>query len=293
MFEPVRSWSLPEHLFMVSEWSAKCTDAKDPFSCTNRLEPPPGGSPYAWTDITYLLHRFSVTWGYYVFKGREPDCEVDSQMTCKPVHQGPRTPSIWNPLPSFTDVARDRQTANVKSLNAFFRAATAGRLPAVSWIVPNDYVSEHPPNLVSAGQTYVTGLVNAVMQSPDWRSSAIFISWDDWGGFYDQVVPPKVDRNGYGLRVPGMVISPYAKRGYIDHQTLSFDAYNRFIEDDFLDGQRLNPRTDGRPDSRRNVRESNPSLKDLRRDFDFGQRPRRPVILPVCPTTDLQPTPTC
>ena len=77
---------------------------------------------------------------------------------------------------------------------------------------------------VSAGQTYVTGLVNTIMQSPDWRSTAIFFSWDDWGGFYDNVAPPPVDRNGYGLRVPGIVISPYAKRGYIDHQTLSFDA---------------------------------------------------------------------
>ena len=69
---------------------------------------------------------------------------------------------------------------------------------------------------------------------------------------------PKVDVNGYGLRVPGLVISPYAKRGYVDHQTLSFDAYVKFIEDRFLGGQRLDPATDGRPDPRPTVRENLP-----------------------------------
>jgi phospholipase C len=131
------------------------------------------------------------------------------------------------------------------------------------------------------------------MRSPDWNSTAIFLAWDDWGGFYDQVVPPGVDANGFGLRVPGIVISPYAKQGYIDHQTLSFDAYTKFIEDDFLDGERLNPATDGRPDPRPDIREDNPILGDLSSDFDFDQAPRPPLILPVCPATDLTPTPKC
>ena len=87
----------------------------------------------------------------------------------------------------------------------------------------------------------MTSLINAVMQARTGTSTAIFLTWDDWGGFYDHVVPPTVDENGYGLRVPGLVISPYAKHGYIDHQTLSFDAYLKFIEDDFLGGQRLDP----------------------------------------------------
>ena len=129
----------------------------------------------------------------------------------------------------------------------------------------------------------MTGLINAIMQSPDWNSTAIFLSWDDWGGFYDHVTPPSVDRNGYGLRVPGMVISPYAKQGLIDHQILSHDAYNKFIEQDFLGGQALNPATDGRPDPRLGVRETNPLLGDLTADFNFQQPPRAPVILPVHP----------
>ena len=85
------------------------------------------------------------------------------------------------------------------------------------------------------------------MKSPDWDSTAIFLAWDDWGGFYDHVVPPAVDQLGYGLRVPGIVISPYAKAGYIDHQTLSFDAYDKFIEDDFLNGQRIDRGATGGP----------------------------------------------
>jgi phospholipase C len=125
------------------------------------------------------------------------------------------------------------------------------------------------------------------MQGPEWSSTAIFLAWDDWGGFYDHVVPPKVDQNGYGLRVPGLVISPYAKKGYIDHQTLSFDAYLKFIEDDFLGGRRIDPKTDGRPDPRPDVRENASQLGDLTSDFDFSQQPRRPFLLPVHPPSDL------
>jgi phospholipase C len=303
MFEPNASWSLPQHLFQVSEWSARCTDPFNAFSCINALQNPNSDSAsnnandgqlhYAWTDMTYLLHKNNISWGYYVFNGTEPDCENDAAMSCAPVQQGPQTPGIWNPLPSFTDVAQDGQLGNVQTLSNFFTAARNGTLPAVSWIDPNGMVSEHPPALVSAGQTYVTGLVNAIMQSPDWSSTAIFLSWDDWGGFYDHVVPPGVDQNGYGLRVPGILISPYARTSYIDHQNLSHDAYNKFIEDDFLGSQRLNPASDGRPDPRPGVRESNPNLGDLTGEFDFSQSPRPPFTLPVCPVTTLQPRRAC
>jgi phospholipase C len=121
------------------------------------------------------------------------------------------------------------------------------------------------------------------MQGPDWSSTAIFLSWDDWGGFYDHVAPPKVDENGYGLRVPGLVISPYAKKGFIDPETLSFDAYLKLIEDDFLGGQRLDPKTDGRLDPRPDVRENASLLGNLVNDFDFTQTPRPPLILPTNP----------
>jgi phospholipase C len=122
------------------------------------------------------------------------------------------------------------------------------------------------------------------MLSSDWSSTAIFLTWDDWGGFYDHVPPPTVDDQGYGLRVPGLVISPYAKTGYIDHQTLSFDAYLKFIEDDFLHGRRIDPHTDGRPDRRPDVRENAQILGDLRNDFDFNQPPRPPLFLSRFPS---------
>jgi phospholipase C len=300
MFEPTASWSLPAHLFMVSEWSAYCARHADPSSCINALQHPasppdflhyrflaPGQPDYAWTDLTYLLHKYGVSWRYYVFQGSEPDCQSDAAMSCGLVRQVPRTPGIWNPLPYFDTVKQDQQLGNIQSLSNFYAAAKTGTLPAVSWINPNGRVSEHPPALVSAGQTYVTGLINAIMRGPDWSSTAIFVSWDDWGGFYDHVRPPLVDQNGYGLRVPGLVISPYARAGYIDHQTLSHDVYVKFIEDVFLGGQRLDPNTDGRPDPRPNVRENAPQLGDLASEFNFSQPPLPPVLLPVDPHTDL------
>jgi phospholipase C len=203
------------------------------------------------------------------------------------VLQNAKTPGIWNPLPYFDTVRNDGELGNIQSVEKFLEQAKKGSLPAVSWIVPSGDVSEHPPGLVSKGQTFVTTLINAVMSGPNWKDCAIFLSWDDWGGFYDHVVPVTVDQNGYGLRVPAMVISPYARSGFIDHQTLSFDAYVKFIEDDFLGGRRLDPKTDGRPDPRPGVRESASQLGDLRGDFDFDRPARTPLNLPEHPKTNL------
>jgi phospholipase C len=298
MFEPTTSWSLPAHLFMLSAWSATCRANADPESCSSEIEtppyrpdyqealappnqPPPITTPdYTWTDLTYLLHARNVTWAYYIEGGNEPDC-ADDQMVCPPILQSARTPGIWNPLPWFDTVRDDNQLGNVQDLSNFLAAATNGTLPAVSWIVPNAADSEVPPASIRRGQAHVTTLINTVMQGPDWNSTAIFLAWDDWSGFYDHVVPPVVDDNGYGLRVPGLLISPYARRGLIDHQVLSFDAYLKFIEDRFLGGQRLDPATDSRPDSRPDVREAESQLGDLRSEFDFTQAPLPPLVLPV------------
>jgi len=288
LFEPVNSWSLPAHLYLVSEWSASCTGMGNPMSCSSNNElpalppdfgPAPHRQPdYPWTDLTYLLHRRHVSWSYYVQPGREPDCETGA-MTCTYKAQDPGTPGIWNPLPGFDTVKRDRQTTNIRATANLFTAAQTGRLPAVSWIIPNGIDSEHPDSSVHTGQAYVTRMINAIMHSRDWSSTAIFLTWDDWGGFYDHVAPPTVDSMGYGFRVPGIVISPYARRGFIDRQRLSHDALTRFIEDDFLGSRRLDPRTGGRPDPRPNVRERAPGLGDLVRDFNFSQRPQPPLIL--------------
>ena len=138
----------------------------------------PAGSPgtpiYAWTDLTYLLHKHHVDWGYYVVTGTEPDCEDDAAVSCAPVKQGPKTAGFWNPLPYFDTVHEDHELGKIQSVHNFYAQAKAGALPAVSWIVPSGDLSEHPPSSVSAGQSYVTSLVNAAMRGPDWSSTAIF-----------------------------------------------------------------------------------------------------------------------
>ena len=302
MFEPVKSWSLPDHLYLVSGWSAKCKNASGS-SCVNNIVRPATVAGMqeavdhalatgtadivdAWTDITWLLYLKHVSWAYYVQSGDQPDCDNDSAETCAPIAQSATTPGIWNPLPIFEDVQKDHQVKNIESLDSYFASAKAGTLPAVAWVTPSDGDSDHPPASVHQGQAYVTAVINAAMKSPEWDSTAIFLQWDDWGGFYDNVVPPMVDQNGYGLRVPALVISSYAKQGYVDNQTLSSDAYLKFIEDDFLGGSRLNPKTDGRPDPRPDVREDEPALGNMVDDFDFHLAPRAPVLLPTNPPTD-------
>ncbi len=280
LFEPVSGYSLPSHLYLVSAWSARSADPfvpKSSVSSFSPAQPQPNIPLYAWTDLTYLLDQSGVSWGYY-YDGPTPG---DSDETT--------TNGIWNPLQSFTDVFQDNQTGNIQVAQNFLDAASAGTLPAVSWVVPGALNSEHPDPPhgaeITDGQAWVTSLVNAVMQGPNWNSTAIFLMWDDWGGFYDHVPPPQLDSLGLGFRVPGIVISPWARPGYIDHQTLSFDSTLKFIEDDFLNGQRLDPNSDGRPDSRPDVRENNPLLGDLTSDFNFNQTPLAPLVLPERPNS--------
>jgi len=285
MFEAPGSWSLPSHLYEVSGWSAKCTRTGDPMSCHGTDMPPERlpdrPTPFAWTDITWLLHRHHVSWGYYLDHGA-----VSVSL------KNPHGVSVhFNPLPGFTDVHKDGQLGRMRPLKMFYRQAKRGTLPKVSWVEPDFRDSEHGPALVSTGQAFVTRIINAIMRGPDWKSSAIFLTWDDWGGFYDHVRPPQVDDQGYGFRVPALVISPYAKRGFIDHQVLSTDAYLKFIEDDFMGGARLNPATDGRPDPRPIVRENVRILGNIFNDLDFTKPPRPPLTLKPCPATTLIPPP--
>jgi phospholipase C len=288
MFAPTDSWTLPAHLFLVSGWSAVCPDPSDPMSCRSNVDLKEQGQQhryrrppiYAWTDITYLLHAADVSWAYYVAEG------TCSDPPCEDAHRGPygTTVSGKNTLPGFVTVHENDQLGNIRWHDEFLASAQAGTLPSVSWVVPGNLASEHPGSgtPISDGQAYVTTMINAVMEGPDWDSTAIFLTWDDWGGFYDHVEPPVVDVNGYGLRVPGIVISPWVRQG-IDHQTLSFDAYLKLIEDRFLGGQRLDPATDGRPDPRPTVREDVALLGDLADAFDFSQDPLPPLILDPTP----------
>jgi phospholipase C len=278
---------------MVSAWTASCT-ADQPLACTTNLDNVGSANlstpaqvendsnRFPWTDITYLLHEHKIWWKYYLSQGPDPHCG-SLGADCPPVALEPNVPSIWNPLPDFDDVVADGETGCIQTVDNFYQDVASGNLPQVSWIVPSAPVSEHPPAAVSDGQAYVTGLINAIMKSSAWPSTVIFLSWDDWGGFYDHVPPAQIDAEGLGFRVPAITISPWVKAaGLVDKQVLSHDSYLRFIEDVFIDGDRIDPRTDGRPDSRPFERDENTTtLGDLMNDFDFTRTPLPPLVLPL------------
>jgi phospholipase C len=164
----------------------------------------------------------------------------------------------------------------VLSVDQFDKDAAAGTLPAVSWLIPDFDVSEHPSVDAFAGTTMSVSVcegenwtvrhINSIMQGPNWASTAIVLTWDDFGGFYDHVPPPGLDQLGLGPRVPLIVISPYAKEGTISHTTYEFASVLQLIET----RHRLKALT------RRDV-EAN-SLLDM---FDFSQSPAPPLVLPL------------
>jgi phospholipase C len=286
MFAPADSWTHPAHLFLFSAWSARCDDPFDPMSCESdlfqtdvlkRLRRGVSRPTYAWTDITYLLDENDVSWAHYAGE------EVCEDPPC-PGKFGP--PPAQNVLPGFTTVIENRSLDKIQDHGAYYEAAAAGNLPAVTWITPGrGGISEHPGTgePMTLGMEHVTNVINAAMEGPDWESTAVFVTWDDWGGFFDHVEPPRVDVNGYGIRVPAFVVSPWVRPGTIDHQVHSFDSYLKLIEDRFLDSERLDPETLSRPDSRPTVREEVKVLGDLRRIFDFSQQPLEPLILDPTP----------
>ncbi len=169
----------------------------------------------------------------------------------------------------------DYQSANnVNNPNQFAQDVTAGNMANVTWLTPPANASDHPPIPLQAGQNFVTTVVNTIMNSSYWSSTAIFVTWDDWGGYYDHVSPPQIDGVGLGPRVPLLVISPYARQGYISHQQGEFSSFVKFIEEDFSLpslGQR----------------DSLPGTSDLMDFFDFNQAPQPPLILNQLPYSSI------
>ena len=299
LFEGVRSPSFPSHLDLTAEWVAQCPDPTDAESCVTVPDLAAiSGLQLPYASLFQFFDAHHVSWKYYLAKGYEPDCE-DDKMTCAPVVQDPKVASAWNPPRFFTYVmGRGHHYADthVVETDKFLEDIKEHRLPQVSWLIPNAEVGEHGPHSITTGVMYVTSLVNAVMTSRYWNDTAIFITWDDWGGFYDHVVPPIADTNtsitpveGFGLRVPGLMISAYAKPGYIDHGVLSFDSYATFIEDLFMDGARLDPAALGVPDHRPDIRDSlktvhyidgtKAKVANLMDEFDFSRAPLPPLVL--------------
>lgn len=201
------------------------------------------------------LEKAGVSWKFYV-QNYEPRLNY---RTLDKFAGNRASQVIWVPLlnmPRFLDDPRLR--SHIVDLDQYYRDLADGTLPAVAYIAPSG-PSEHPPSNLASGQAFVRTLINALIESPYWKNSAFMLAYDDWGGWFDHVKPPRVDAYGYGFRVPALLVSPYARRGYIDSTRLDFTSMLKFIEQNW----RLAPLAsrDARADS-------------IASGFDFSAPPR-------------------
>jgi phospholipase C len=210
------------------------------------------GTPcYTIGSIPAELNAAGVSWKFY---GTAPLWDAPEW-----IHAISGTPSA-----SSTQIIADAQN---------------NQLPAVSFVIPNnDAASDHPPQPAQPAQNFVASVVNAIMKSPAWSSTAIFLTWDDFGGFHDHVRPPVVDGIGLGSRVPLIVISPYATPGYISHAQGEFASFDKFIEENW------NLPSLGE-------RDSLPATSDLRDFFNFSQTPNPPLTEAMLPYSNVLSVP--
>jgi phospholipase C len=215
------------------------------------------GGPFPCFDYPTLrdaLDAAKLSWKYYT-----PSLHLGS------------TGRIWNAFDAIRAVRYGSEwSKNVSSPNTnFFQDVKRGALPAVAWVIPDSNNSDHPGGGATGGPSWVASIVNAIGESQYWTSSAIVVVWDDWGGLYDHVPPAFADdRGGLGFRVPCLIVSPYARKGYVSHTQYEFASILRFIEDNWR-LKRLN----------QNDRRSN-SIIDA---FDFTQPARhfKPIQAPL------------
>jgi phospholipase C len=261
-FSSLNGASGPNHLFTVAAQSGGVINNIFTLKEIEEVLDSPGG--YTFASMINLFTKAQVSWKYYVetqpFKG-------DPKNRNYLADPDPHRYSLWNPLPAFKAIRENpADMAHLVSLNDYFRDLQQGTLPDVCWIIPMGRDSEHPAAPPWAGMWYVTNIVNSLMKSADWKDSVVFLTWDDYGGFYDHVPPPVVDAFGYGPRVPTMVISPFAKPGYISHHTYDFTSMLKFIEARF-----------GLPHLTARDDYSNPMFDC----FNFTQNPTPPLIIPI------------
>lgn len=176
------------------------------------------------------------------------------------------TYDVWDPALYIQSIA----DAPLVRDNQIITDATNNALPDVSFVTPDsESYSDHMPYSIPPAENFVASVVNAIMKSAEWQSTAIFVTWDDFGGFYDHVPPPQQDGIGLGPRVPLLVISPWAKPGYIGTEQGEFASFDKFIEENF-----------GLPSL--GQRDSLASTSDLMDFFDFsGQAPNTSLIEPM------------
>lgn len=217
-----------------------------------------------WGDLPTIFDRLEekgVSWKFYV-ENYDPTITWRTRADEKDVDRGAQV--IWVPLLAYARYVDDpRLSSHIVDMDQFYIDAATGNLPAVSYVAPSGN-SEHPPGSIRAGQRLVRGLIGQLMRSPHWDSSAFLWSYDDWGGWYDHVLPPQVDSFGYGFRVPALLVSPYARRGYVDSTELDFTSILKFIEENW----HLQP-----------LAERDAQASSFVGAFDFTAPPRAPVIL--------------
>jgi phospholipase C len=207
------------------------------------------------TTLPDLLDRSQIPWRYYA---------------------PPRYSSgyIWSVLDAIKHIRQSPiWTSNVVGTNQFATDAESGNLPAVSWVVTNVPESDHPPYSMCVGEDWTQKEINAVMEGPDWASTVIILTWDDFGGFYDHVAPPVVDGTRLGPRVPTIIISPYSRSGHVDHKVYDFDSVLKFIEQRY----QLPSLTKG-----------DASANSILSSLNLSQHPLPPLVLPPqkCPSAD-------
>lgn len=175
------------------------------------------------------LEEQGISWKFYV-QNYEP------KLTYRTVSQYPgdrASQIIWAPLLNIDRfIDNPKLSSHIVDLSQYYEDLENGTLPAVSYIAPSG-ASEHPPGSISSGARAVRTLINALSRSSAWPSSAFLLTYDDWGGWYDHVAPPQVDADGYGFRVPALLISPFSRQGVINHTQLDFTSILRFIEDNY------------------------------------------------------------
>jgi phospholipase C len=172
---------------------------------------------------------------------------------------------VWSEFSAIKKVRYGADWANVVSPPTTVLAdAAAGNLPQISWVIPDYLDSDHSAANSDAGPSWVAAVVNAIGQGPDWSSTAIVLVWDDWGGWNDHMPPPQLDWKGLGIRVPAIVISPYARKGFVDHTQYEFSSILKLAEQTF-NLPAVGPPSFGYTDTRAN------GMIDA---FDFKQKPR-------------------
>ncbi len=245
-FSSLAGASLPNHLYAVAAQSGEIIN-------NDYLRGKPTGEGIKFQSLAELLDSANVTWKYY--RGENP----------KPRGAHPKKFDLLNPLPGFKSFMKSKKLmTHLVSTTEYFRDLCEGTLPSVAWIVPTIKESEHPPEDIHVGMWYVTSCINALMKSPYWKNTVLVVTWDDYGGFYDHVAPPQVDKYGYGPRVPAIVISPFARAGFIDKTRYDFTSVLRFIEDRF----NLRPLT---PRDR--------LANSIEKSLDLSQQPLNPFLI--------------